>query len=169
MNLKWVAGPLLLTTSLFAAEAPKPETEAAAAFARLKGLSGQWEAPIKDGVKSASYEVISGGSAVVERDTMDGMPPMLTVYYLDGDRLLLTHYCMAGNQPRMQARRFNPDSGELKFDFLDATNLANPNAGHMHDATLRLVDNDHFSESWDFYLNGKVQMTESAQFTRVHQ
>jgi len=91
----------------------------------------------------------------------------LTVYHLDGDRLLLTHYCMAGNQPRMQARSFNPESGELEFQFLDATNLTAAGTGHMHDARFRLIDNNHFSSEWDFYENGQRKFAESAQYTRV--
>lgn len=95
------------------------------------------------------------------------MPAMETVYHLDGSRLLLTHYCMAGNQPRLEAKSFNPDKGELQFRFLDATNLATPNAGHMHDVLIRFVDNNHFETEWQFYENGKPKFTEKAQYTRV--
>jgi hypothetical protein len=150
-----------------AGEAKQP-SEAAAAFERIKGLSGEWAANLKTGKARLSYEVVAGGNAVLERDAMEGMPVMLTVYYLDGDRLLLTHYCMAGNEPRMQARRFDAATGELTFEFLDATNLASPAAGHMHDATLRLTDNNHLSSAWEFYENGKPKMTETAEYTRIH-
>ena len=95
------------------------------------------------------------------------MPAMLTVYYMDGDRLLLTHYCMAGNQPRMQAKTFNPETGELEFQFLDATNLASPGAGHMHNVRIRVADRDHLSSAWDFYENGQLKHTETAEYTRV--
>ena len=54
-----------------------------------------------------AYELIAGGNTLLERETVDKMLPMITVYHLDGDRLLLTHYCMLNNQPRMQARDFN--------------------------------------------------------------
>ena len=113
-----------------------------------------------------SYELIAGGTSLVERESGEKMPAMMTVYYLDGDRLLLTHYCMAGNQPRMQARAFNPETGEVAFEFLDATNLT-PGAGHMHNATFHLADNDHFSSQWEFYENGQRKMAETAQYTRV--
>jgi hypothetical protein len=45
-----------------------------------------------------SYELIAGGTSLVEKESGERMPAMLTVYYLDGDRLLLTHYCMAGER-----------------------------------------------------------------------
>ena len=52
-----------------------------------------------------------------------GRPTMLTLYHRDGNRLVLTHYCMAGNQPRMQAKPFDAGANELAFEFLDATDL----------------------------------------------
>src|SRR5437764_1790145 len=106
--------------------------DAQAAFARLKMLAGEWEADTPMGKSHITYEVIAAGSAVVERDSIGNMAPMLTVYNLDGNRLLLTHYCMAGNQPRMQARSFDAATGDLRFEFFDATNLVKPGAGNMH-------------------------------------
>ena len=46
----------------------------------------------------------------------------------------------AGNQPRMQARGFDEKTGILRFEYLDATNLASRAAGHMRNVTLRLDD-----------------------------
>ena len=146
---------------------PSQTTDANAAFARLKTLVGQWEATTSSGKVHLSYELVSGDTALVERDSSDSMPSMVTVYYVDGGRLLLTHYCMVGNQPRMQAKAFNPDSGEIDFQFLDATNLSSPAAGHMHNAKIRIVDNSHLVSEWQFYDNGKPKFSESAQYTRV--
>ena len=70
-----------------------------AAFKKLAALAGEWKT--EDGKASLTYEVIAGGTAVIERETAEGRPSMVTLYHRDGDRLLLTHYCMAGNQPRM--------------------------------------------------------------------
>jgi hypothetical protein len=140
---------------------------AAAAFERLKALVGEWE---EDGGSSKSrlhYELVGGGTAVVEREAAENRPTMLTVYHLDGDRLLLTHYCMAGNQPRMEARAFDPSTGELKFEFLDATNLTSPAAGHMHQVALQLVDQDHLTAQWQFYENGRPKFTETARYNRI--
>ena len=60
-----------------------------------------------------------------------GKEDMITMFNLDGDRLLMTHYCACGNQPRMVASA-SPDGKTITFDFLDATNLATPDAGHMN-------------------------------------
>jgi hypothetical protein len=159
---------LLLAAAAIQAAGPKSERSSdAAAFARLKTLVGEWEADTRMGKTHLSYEVIAGGTALVEKETGEKMPAMLTVYHLDGDRLVLTHYCMAGNQPRMQAKAFNPESGEVEFQFLDATNLTGPGAGHMHNATFRVVDNNHLATAWDFYEDGQKKFTETAEYTRV--
>jgi hypothetical protein len=142
--------------------------DAAAAFARLKTLVGEWEGDNTGmGKAHLSYELIAAGTALVERETSEKMPAMVTVYHLDVSRLLLTLYCAAGNQPRMQATNFAPETGELEFQFLDATNLTTPDAGHMHNAHLRFVDKDHFEAEWQFYTNGQPKQTETAKYSRV--
>ena len=76
-------------------------------------------------------------------------------------------HCMAGNQPRVEARRFSPETGELRFEFFEATNLATPADGHMHNATLKLVDQNHIVSEWEFYENGKKKATESFNYVRI--
>jgi hypothetical protein len=162
-----IATAMLATLTIQAASKSEGSVDSTAAYSKLKSLAGEWEADTQMGKAHLSIELIAGGTALVERETGDKMPEMMTVYHLDGDRLLLTHYCMAGNQPRMQAQVFKPESGELDFQFLDATNLTSPNAGHMHDVKLHLIDNDHFTSAWEFYEGGKPKMTETAAYTRV--
>lgn len=163
-----MANILLASAAVYGADLKSGSTiDAAAAFARLKTLAGEWQANTPAGQARVSYEVIAGGSSVVEREMEGNMPPMLTVYYLDGNRLLLTHYCMAGNQPRMEARSFDAKTGEVRFEFLDVTNLASKDAGHMHNATIRVVDEDHLTAAWDFYEGGQKKTTERFELTRV--
>jgi hypothetical protein len=138
-----------------------------AAYGRLKTLAGEWEAKTAEGKDRLNYELIAGGTSLVERETSDSRPTMMTVYNVDAHRLLLTHFCMAGNQPRMQASAFDPATGELEFQFLDATNLPSPNKGHMHSVKMRFVDNDHLMTEWQFYENGKAKFKEAQQYTRV--
>ena len=139
--------------------------DAAAAFDRLKTLVGEWEA--QGGKARLTYELTAGGTALVERESGEKMPAMLTVYHRDKDRLLLTHYCMAGNQPRMEARSFDPATRELRFEFVDATNLADPKTGHMRSVRLRLVDDTHLATEWQFYENGQPTFHETETYTRV--
>jgi len=168
-HLLVIATVLLAAAAVTTVQAAGPKSEDSAgpaAYARLKTLVGEWEADTQMGKAHISYELIAGGTSLVERESGEKMPAMLTVYYLDGDRLLLTHYCMAGNQPRMQARAFNPETGEVAFEFLDATNLT-PGGGHMHNAKIRVADHDHLNTEWEFYENGQRKMAETAQYTRV--
>ena len=157
----------ILAAALAAAGEPQANIDATAAWSKLKSLVGEWQADTSMGTSHVTYELIAGGTSLIERDHAENHPDMLTVYHMDGKRLMLTHYCMAGNQPRMQAQAFNPSTGEIQFRFLDATNLTAPGGGHMHNATLRIVDGQHLNAAWEFYENGKSKMTEDFHFTRV--
>jgi hypothetical protein len=152
-----------------AAQVASESSDTAAAFERLKTLVGEWESTAGGEHAQLSYELVAGGTALLERETGANRPAMLTLYHRDGDRLLLTHYCMAGNQPRMQARSYDARTGELAFEFVDGTNLASPAAGHMHSAAIRFVDSTHIETVWQFYENSKARMTERATYTRVGQ
>lgn len=162
-----IGAVLLGCVAVHADGGPAGSTDAAAAFARLKTLAGEWDADAGARQSHLSYELVAGGSALLERETGANRPAMLTVYHLDGERLLLTHYCMAGNQPRMQARAFDAATGSLTFEFLDATNLASPGAGHMHSVAMRLIDANHLATEWKFYENGQPTMTEAARYARA--
>jgi hypothetical protein len=160
--------PLWLGWTVFAGEPKSPGVDAKAAFARLGTLVGDWETATSRGKVHVKYELISAGTALVERVTFESnVPPMETIYHLDGDRLLLTHYCMLGNQPRMQARFYDAEAGELRFEFLDITNLANSGAGHMHNATFRFTDENRLAAEWEFFEEGKLKNTEAFEFVRV--
>jgi len=79
---------------------------------------------------------------------------MITMFNLDGNRLLLTHYCAAGNQPRMLATA-SADGKTITFDFLDATNLSSPDAAHMAHVVISILDTNHHTEEWTFADHGK--------------
>ena len=160
-----LASLLLVAPAVCNAGSP-PAMDSSAAFDRLRNLAGTWEVKTDKEPLRIHYEVISGGSAVVERVVVDKMP-METIYHLDGARLLLTHYCMLGNQPRMEAKDYDPETGELRFEFLDATNLSDPGAPHMHNAKFQFVDADHVTADWEFFEGGKYKSTEHFEFTRV--
>ena len=168
INLVLIASAFLAVTAVYSAS-PKDDgtIDSTAAFTRLKTLVGEWEGDTSMGKAHLSIQLVAGGTALVERESAEKMPEMMTVYHLDGKRLMLTHYCMAGNQPRMQAKSFNVETGELSFHFLDATSLPNPNAGHMHDVSIRFVDSDHIQTEWQFYENGQKKMAENFQYNRV--
>jgi hypothetical protein len=127
-------------------------------FDFLKSLVGSWEAKAGDGVVSIRFQVISNGTAVMETTDEPGhADAMVTVYHPDGARLLMTHYCSANNQPRMQCVKPSADGKSLTFEFVDCSNLPTPETGHMHGLTITLEDADHMSEEWTWMEAGRAQ------------
>jgi len=136
------------------------------AFSRLKALVGDWDVESNQGKAHSRFELIAGGSVLLEQFTEPGGQQMLTAYHLDGSRLMLTHYCVAGNQPQMVAEQFDGPSGELDFAFAGGSNIA-PGAGHMHTAVFHLASSDHFDAKWDFVEAGKVKFSEQMHYRRT--
>ena len=139
------------------------------AFAQLKSLVGHWEEQKpSDNKATLDIELTSGGTALLEKFHMveQGKPvEMITMYYLDGGQLKLTHYCMTGNQPTMRGT-YAPDTKTLTFDFENATNLKSPNDGHMHHAVYNFLDADHFKTTWTFQKDQKDAFTEDVVYVR---
>ncbi len=152
---------ILLVSACFAVAAEKP-TPAATAFEKMKTLAGNWEATFEGKPSAMSMQVISAGSALMQNDNKEDM---VTVYHLDGERLMMTHYCAAKNQPRLVAE-ISPDGKTLSFHFLDITNLANPNAVHIRHMVLTFEDANHFSEQWTGREGGKDGEAITFRFTR---
>src|SRR5579871_5767597 len=109
-----------------------------AAFEQMKALVGDWQT-----------DSAANGKPV----------EMITLYFVDGDQLKLTHYCMAGNQPTM-AGTYDPAAKTIKFDFVSVSNLKTPDSGHMHHALYTFVDKDHFQTKWTFRKDQKDSFTE---------
>jgi hypothetical protein len=136
--------------------------DSASGFASLKKLAGQWEAKDEKGNPAiTTWKLVSGGSALMEQMPHDSM---VTMYHMDNNRLLMTHYCSSMNQPRMQAE-VSPDGKTIVFTFVDGTNIAKPSAGHMQKMILTMQDQDHFSETWTFAGEGR-ENTKTIQYTR---
>jgi hypothetical protein len=136
-----------VTSTAFAASA------AQMSFDELKSLNGTWEGKTSDGrTTEVVYRVTSNGSALMSE--IKGKEDMISLFNLDGDRVVLTHYCSAGNQPRMVAS--GPSDGKtITFNFLDVTNLSAPDAGHMVRMVVSMPDADHHTEEWLFDNHGK--------------
>ena len=144
-----------LTISARAGE--KTPSQSATRFEALKKLAGDW-VEVKDGKPTAtvltSIRVTAGGTAVHETIFPGTDKEMVTLYHLDGDDLMLTHYCVLGNQPRMKAEP-GKDVKRIAFKFSGGSNLKSPDEMHMHEATLILIDNDHFRAEWSACKDGK--------------
>jgi hypothetical protein len=135
-----------------------PTGRGAADLDRLKALAGEWMAAednemAKKGALVSRYVVSAGGTAVVET-VFPGTPhEMVTVYHLDGDDLVLTHYCMEGNQPRMRASKAG--GARLDFAFDGGTNIDPRRDRHMNSAWLELVGPDEIRNQWTEIAEGQ--------------
>jgi len=142
----------------------------AEAFERLKSMAGQWESGPAAKMKSTmEIQVTSGGSVVMEQVHMadsGGPVTMVTMYYLDGGQLKLTHFCAAGNQPTLQAT-YAPETKTITFDFVSATNLKSADDGHMHHAVYTFIDQDHVKATWTYRKDQKDAFTESFDYVRT--
>ncbi|HME35006.1 MAG TPA: hypothetical protein VKF84_07190 [Candidatus Sulfotelmatobacter sp.] len=136
-------------------------SDAQKSFDKLKTLAGSWEgtvttqppSPEMDGKHvHGSLRVTSMGNAIMHEMTGDGRPDdPITVLYLDGDRLMLTHYCDAGNRPRMTGK-MSPDGKTVEFEFLDVA--GSTQYGHMHHAVFTEIDANHHTEDWTYMEPG---------------
>jgi hypothetical protein len=145
---------LLASPTLAQPQFPKPQTNAG--FEKLKSLAGEWQGQKTDGkTVNVSYQVVSGGNSVMETLEPSGEPSMITLYHPDANKVMMTHYCSVGNQPRMSAQ---VPAGEIKainFVFVDATNMAKSSDPHMHSLALNFQDKDHLTQVWTMRMDGK--------------
>jgi hypothetical protein len=162
-SMRFTLPVVLLSLSLVAfaqhdeAKADAPKSGAQVSFEKLKTLAGTWEGhlqtsppqPEMDGsLGQITFRVTSMGNVLMHEMKSSTRPDdPITMLYLDSDRLLLTHYCDAGNRPRMVGK-MSPDGKTVEFDFLD---LAGGNEyGHMHHAIFTIVDENHHVEDWTY-------------------
>ena len=163
-SLRYMLSFILLSLSTVAFA----QSDAQKSYDKLKTLAGSWEghvtitppqAEMADGtLMQISLRVTSRGNALVHEMRDAGKPDdpshydhPLTMLYLDSDRLFLTHYCDAGNRPRMVAKT-SPDGKKVEFDFVDVA--GSTEYGHMHHAVFTFVDANHHTEDWSYMTPG---------------
>jgi len=156
----WIAAAAL-AAGVVVAGPGGPAPASSPALDRFKSLAGDWVAAedgdmVKKGDLVASYHLSAGGSAVVE-ELFPGMEhAMTTVYYLDGKDLVLTHYCMNGNQPHMRAKA--PNGSKIEFAFAGGSNIDPKTSEHMHQASFDFVSPNELKSTWTEWNQGKVSM-----------
>jgi hypothetical protein len=149
---------LLLSFSLASRGGDKPGAPPAnAGLEKMKKLVGTWVAADKDGKPTdqvvSVIKLTAGGSAVHET-LFPGQPKeMVSVYTVDGPDLIMTHYCVLGNQPRMKADP-NSTPNQIVFRFVGGTNLDPAKDKHMHEATLTIVGDDRIEVQGTGWENG---------------
>jgi hypothetical protein len=150
------------------------QSDAQKSFDQLKTLAGTWEGhvttlpahPDLDGkLAHASLRVTSMGTAIVHEMTGEGRPDdPITMLYMDDNRLLLTHYCDAGNRPRMTGK-MSPDGRTVEFEFLDVA--GSTQYGHMDHAVFTVIDANHHTEDWTYMEPGDKPVRAHIELTRT--
>lgn len=155
-----LCGLVLAGVSMWVTAEDKPSAAPAATHAgleKMKSLVGTWVMAGEDGKPTEDVvsviRLTAGGSAVIET-LFPGQPhEMVSIYTAEGADLVMTHYCMLGNQPKMKARV--SEGKTLQFEFAGGANLDPARDKHMHAATLTLVDADHFEIEGVAWENGR--------------
>lgn len=151
----------LLTLSLLSlgSLAFADDSPAKTAFEKLKKLEGKWvgkatmEGATMD--SDSTYKLTGNGTALVETLAPGSTFEMVTVFHMDGDNLILTHYCGAGNQPTMKWKPSTKGPEWIEFDFLRGTNMKNSDS-HMHSLSFRWISDDHVEAHWVYFDKGKA-------------
>jgi len=121
-------------------------------FQQLASLEGNWAGKGSEGQPvEVSFRMTAGGSALMSEIHGKGPENMITMFHMDRDRLLMTHYCGVGNQPRMKV--IAADAKSVSFEFVDGTNIK-PGDGHMQRVTFTQSDTNHHVEEWVFLDHG---------------
>src|SRR5262245_50719573 len=164
------AAAKVLPAAAVSAAAAGPGADAP--FDWIKGLAGEWEGTFEwSGGRTGKvdlrvrYRLTGNGTAVVEDLIMGDEPSMTSVYHLDGADLRMTHYCGAGNQPRLKATAIDTGKRSIHFDLVDVTNLKGPTAGHVTGVDLLLSQPDRLELAFTFQGSG-VASYERIQATR---
>ena len=166
--LGWVIGVGAVSVG---AREPHGATRAGSAeFEWVKSLAGKWQGTVQEGNGQSEpamveYQVTSGGSAVVETLFAGTPHEMVSVYHDHNGKLMMTHYCMLGNQP--QLRLTGADAHQLSFSLAKGSGIDAVHDQHMHALSLHWTDPDHVTQVWTGYEGGKAKEATTIALSRV--
>lgn len=153
---------LLAVTAVHGADPVNP----GAVFAKLQTLVGEWEGKTEKGrAIKVSYRLTANNTVLIETWTLGPQRESLTLYHLDNESLIATHYCPVGNQPRLRFKEGGNPSLFI-FEFVSATNLAKPETSHQHRFEMELLDANSFARSETYLENGK-ETAERLVYSRI--
>ncbi len=152
----------VVASAAFAADKTKSEE----AFDRLASLKGEWKGEINGVDTTLIYTLTANGSALMEECRPGKGPEMITMFTIDGDHLIATHYCSAKNQPQMATSTISDAQKPLAFSLARVTGLKSTDDWHNTGLTVIQEDNDHLTQEWSYQFKGKTGKN-IFHFTRV--
>lgn len=184
MDRYWKKGIVLLALGAILGAVPAlkvlagdegmPAPKMPAEFDQVKALVGTWKGtashmggdkPDKPMEVTNTFELTSNGSAILEKICAGTPHEMVSVYCVEGGKLMMTHYCSVGNHPIMSLES-NKDN-EMDFAVKGHAGLGSAKEMHMHGMNIVWKDPDHIVEQWTLYDKGKVMTHSDFELTRV--
>lgn len=151
----YVSGFLISLATMSAAAQSPAATKSQAAFRQLTSVVGEWEGVDGGTPFRISYTLSGNGTALMEQVKPGDPDAMITMFTVDGDHLIATHYCAVGNQPQMVSGVPGDLRNGVKFSLVRVTGMKTPDAWHNTGLTLTLDDNDHMTQRWTYLYKGK--------------
>ena len=156
----------MIALLLVAAPPAADKTKSEEAFDRLATLKGQWSGE-QEGVKiSLIYTLTANGSALMEEFRPERGAVMITMFTVDGDHLIATHYCSAKNQPQLMTSAITDVQKPLAFSLARISGLKSPDDWHNTGLTVIQEDNDHLTQEWT-YQSKEKSGKRTFRYTRV--
>ena len=125
-----------------------------AAFEQLKKLEVTLQANMlkPDGQKTKVVYRVTGSGSVVMETMFAGEPhEMINMYTVDGDSIVATHYCSAGNQPVLKLNAAKSTANDLVFDFVSKSGKDVP---YINGVRIHIGDDGKVQESWSHSRDG---------------
>jgi hypothetical protein len=144
------------------------QSEAKKALEKLKTLAGSWQGAIMGTSINFTIRAASSGTAVLHEGHTDGGGPPnheITMFYVEGERLLATHYCDAGNRARLEGK-MSPDGKTIEFSFLDVT--GSTRGGYLKGFVFTMIDANHHTAELTFVMPDGKAIPLRGEFTRTN-
>ena len=155
-----IVASALASTISPAADRAAEKSKSALMFEHLASLEGQWKGVQAGTEIQVTYTLTANGSALMEEFRPKNGPMMVTMFSVDGDRLLATHYCSAKNQPQMTTEAIaDPQAKRVVFSLVRVTGLSSPGDWHNTGLVVTVEDRDHLTQEWTYLSNGETGKT----------
>jgi hypothetical protein len=144
-----------------------PQSNAQNAFEKLKTLSGSWQGTIMGVPINFTIRAVSSGTAILQEGTTTKGPTPdheITTFYVEGDRLLATHYCDARNRVNLEGK-MSPDGKSVEFSFLDV--VGSTKYGMVKRMMFTMIDADKHVEAYTFIMANGKPVELSGEFQRT--
>lgn len=142
------------------------KTNSVLAFEHLTSLVGEWKGT-QDGTEMTLTYTLTADSSALMEEFRAGKTVMVTMFTVDGDHLIATHYCSAGNQPQMMTKAItDPSAKSLMFSLSRVYGMKTPGDWHNTGLTVMMEDKQHLTQVWTYEYNGKSG-TNTFHFTRA--